>query len=157
MRRAGIPAIFELAAGERARESWAEIDTGVEWRGRVGMEVEGGGSRWLWRGWARDDFVQRCNNGMDESWEGAGGGAVLLLARSMDGSGQVNSSSGVDSSLVGRRGRDALAADNHGSSHTVGATTLQPIPAVGTEGPRDRPCQPATKNTLDQRSSRAPA
>jgi hypothetical protein len=27
MRRAGIPAIFELAAGERARESWAEIDT----------------------------------------------------------------------------------------------------------------------------------
>jgi hypothetical protein len=155
MRRAGIPAIFELAAGERARESWAEIDTGVEWRGRVGMEVEGGGSRWLWRGWARDDFVQRCNDGMDESWEGAGGGgAVLLLARSMDGSGQVNS---VDSSLVGRRGRDALAADQHGSSHTVGATTLQPIPAVGTEGPRDRPCQPATKNTLDQRSSRAPA
>jgi hypothetical protein len=128
MRRAGIPAIFELAAGERARESWAEIDTGVEWRGRVGMEVEGGGSRWLWRGWARGRFCTICNNGMDESWEGDGGGeAVLLLARSMDGSGQVNS---VDSSLAGRRGRDALAADQHGSSHTVGATTLQPIPAA---------------------------
>jgi hypothetical protein len=103
MRRAGIPAIFELAAGERARESWAEIDTGVLSGGGVEMEVEGEGTRWRWKGRSRGcvctDTV--CNNGMEESWEGAGGEGVLSLARSMDGSGQVNSSTTALSLAVG--------------------------------------------------------
>jgi hypothetical protein len=70
----------------------------AEWRGRVEMEVEGTRRADGGRDDRGDVFVQICNNdGMEESWEGAGGEGVLSLARSMGGSGQVNSS---HSSLV---------------------------------------------------------
>jgi hypothetical protein len=44
-----------------------------------------------------------------------------------------------------------------GALTRLGPQRFNPSLQRGTEGPRDRPCQPATKNTLDQRPSRAPA